>query len=137
MWKTALGTDTYPSTGIDFCPVLTKAVAKDLVMINIDVAQPGSVYLIVKQARELGYEGLIGGMTSAPDLVDVAGAEYAEGFCGCMANYDSPIYNEAAKDFDRAWREQYPGYGPLRRSSVAYISGSMCVFQAIETAGSI
>jgi len=121
----------------DLYPVLTKVIAKNPDMMYLSTISPGDAYLLVKQARELGYQGALGGPTSAPGLVEIVGAEYAEGFMAAEPNYDSPYYNEEARALAAEWQRRYPQMGPLTRAPIAFFRGAMCLFQAMEDAGSV
>lgn len=62
---------------IDFMPFLTKVLAKNPDMITCGGAPPGSIALIAKQARGMGYKGIISNVSpvSAYDMVPVVGKE--------------------------------------------------------------
>ena len=60
-----LSDDFYERTVKDFYPALTKILEKKPDLIHTSASAPGTVPLIVKQARELGYKGLFLGIQGA------------------------------------------------------------------------
>src|SRR5690606_28076133 len=66
---------------VDFVPLLTRIMAKRVDAIELDGNSPTTAGLLVKQARELGFEGKIirTGGPATQDIVNVAGKEAAEG----------------------------------------------------------
>ncbi len=68
----------------DFTPFVTRMLAREPDLIDTTPSTPSSCALIVKQAREMGYAGLLFSCTppEAAVLRVAAGVEYAEGFIG-------------------------------------------------------
>jgi len=66
---------------VDFVPLLTRIMASGVDAIELDGNSPTTAGLIVKQAREIGYTGLIirTGGPATQEIVNVAGKDAAEG----------------------------------------------------------
>jgi branched-chain amino acid transport system substrate-binding protein len=102
----------------DFYPVLTKIVAHNPDLISTGATGPGISALIIKQARELGFTGKFVSPTGsdAPTILEVAGAEAAEGliFSG-TSNYLPIGYTDTMTKVCEAYIAKYdqqdPWYG--------------------------
>jgi len=118
----------------DFYPFLTKALKSNPDYLHCKVP-PGSVALIVKQSRELGYKGHIGYPTSMPgDMAkwqDIAGVEASKGFVGIMVSPEesSPLGVEQDRYYDR----NCPNF---KSTDMAYSMGPHILLTAIEKAQS-
>jgi len=82
------GAYTYGTT--DFYPQLIPLISKNPDLLDLGCAPPGDAALQIKQARELGYKGLImanciGGASNV--VVDIAGLQAAEGVIANGTNY--------------------------------------------------
>jgi len=124
---------------VDFYPILTPLVAKNPDAITL-AGGPGvgDQALVVKQARELGYTGLFLGANHGTEdtLVDVAGAEFAEGFMTNAAVYTSDLYPESVHQLYADFEQRYGGVPFGLTQYLAY--GAVMVYkQAMERAGSI
>ncbi len=118
----------------DFYPFLSKALKSNPDYLHCKVP-PGSVALIVKQSRELGYKGHIGYPTSMPGDIakwqDIAGIEASKGFVGIMVSPEesSPLGVEQ----DKAYEKNCPNF---RSTDMAYSMGPHILLMAIEKAQS-
>jgi branched-chain amino acid transport system substrate-binding protein len=119
----------------DFYPFLSKALKSNPDYLHCKVP-PGSVALVVKQSRELGYKGYVGYPTSMPGNLDkwqdIAGVEASKGFVGIMVSPEeySPIMVEEDKYFQK--------YCPTFKSTdLAYFIGPHVLLMAIEKAQSL
>ncbi len=88
----------------DFTPVLTKIVAANPDLIDTGSASAGPCALMVKQGRELGYEGLFytSYQPAAEVLAVAAGVENVEG----LIAVGGPIYQEGTPE-QRAFYQKY------------------------------
>jgi len=127
----------YPSGTADFYPVLTKVVAKNPDCVDFDGSSKGDIDLMIKQIRELGYEGLLAGPTHGDpqSAIDIAGAEYAEGFICNDPNYGSDVYPEAVRQLYAEFQELNPGR-PLALTTVMAYSTTFLYVQLFQAAGS-
>jgi len=102
----------------DFYPLLTRVLARNPDLIDFGSSTAGDVFLMVKQARELGYSGRT--MSLAPLAVNefcaVAGKKSAEGHIyNIMA---SPFMTEAARQYEKEYLKrfgQWDAYAPKAR----------------------
>ena len=76
-----VGKEFYERDRVDFVPLLTRLMGLDVDAIELNINAPSSAGLIVKQARDLGFEGLFirTGGPATQEIVNVAGKEAAEG----------------------------------------------------------
>ncbi len=88
----------------DFTPFLTKVLAGDPDLIDTCATVGGPLSLVIKQAREMGYEGLFytSYQPGAEVLVVGAGMENAEGVIAC----GGPIYQTGTPE-QRAFYQKY------------------------------
>jgi ABC-type branched-subunit amino acid transport system substrate-binding protein len=123
-----------PPNTKDFYPFPSKALKSNPDYLHCKVP-PGSVALIVKQSRELGYEGHIGYPTSMPGNIgkwqDIAGVEASKGFVGIMVSPEesSPLGVEQ----DKYYEKNCP---TLKSTDMAYTIGPHVLLLAIEKAQS-
>jgi len=108
-WETVY-TGYYEFGATDFSSLLVKALEYEPEAMDITSAPPGDATIIMKQARQLGYKGLIYtyGSQGDPKLqIELAGLENAAGkICWGI---DEGHYNEAMLK----WKDQYiEKYGP-------------------------
>lgn len=118
---------------VDMVPLLTRLLAKGVDAIELDGNAPGTAGLIVKQARELGFKGLIirSGGPATPEIVSVAGAAATEGM---LVNTPIDPTNTAVKSYGERYQAKYKkrmnGFSP------AFYDGAHMLFQAISSSGS-
>jgi len=142
MWKGAGGkiaAVAYYDRGTqDFTPAITKMMAK-----NPDAIFPmtaPSQHTIVKQARELGYKGMLMGWGGDPRLiVKVAGEKAANGYTMYFAPGDP--YGTTAPEGERAlmkrYLEKYGKDSPLTFYLEGYYDITMGLFKAMQAAGTV
>ena len=117
---------------VDMMPLLTRLMAKGVDAIELDGNAPGTAGLIVKQARELGFKGLIirSGGPATPEIVNVAGTSAANGM---LVNTPIDPANAAVKAYaDRyfaRYKKRMNGFSP------AFYDGTHMLLQAMTTAG--
>lgn len=128
----------YPGGTSDFYPVLTPVIAKNPDAIDFDGGSKGEIDLMVKQARELGYTGILAGAAHGDpqSTIDIAGEEFAEGFLCNDPDYSSDLYPESTQQLYAEFQRRHPGQPMALTTYLAY--GSVWLYaQAIEAAGSI
>jgi branched-chain amino acid transport system substrate-binding protein len=128
---------TYESGTIDFYPSLTTLVAKNPDAINIE-ASSGAQQLIIKQARELGYTGLIFAVAGSPPdpIIEGVGVKYAENYGTNFGNWVSAAYPEATRELAKDFYERYPGE-ILDDAVVSQYGKIMIIATGIEAAQSV
>lgn len=118
----------------DFRAILTKMLAQNPETFELDTAPPRTAGLIVRQARELGYKGnftKFGGF-DVQELVNAAGAEYAEGLVGItMAAPDTEVWKRLDGQFSKLHKAEMNDY------VVMFYDAANLLFSSIEKAGSI
>ncbi len=120
----------------DFTPILTKIVAKNPDLLDTGTASAGPVALMVKQGRELGYEGLFYTTYQPPAevLAAAAGLENAEGLIAAGGpNYQKGTPEEQAfyhKYVERFGEEAWGEAADLGRSWVEWITS---VFEEVDS----
>jgi branched-chain amino acid transport system substrate-binding protein len=124
-----------PPRTTDFYPFLSKALKSNPDYLYCRMP-PGSVALIVKQSRELGYKGQIGYSTSMPGNLekwqDIAGVEASIGFVAIM---DSPeVYSPLGMESNKYYEQHCPNF---KATDVSYTMGTHILLTAIEKAQSL
>lgn len=124
-----------PPRTTDFYPFLSNALKSNPDFVYCKLP-PGSVALVVKQSRELGYKGHIANPSSMPgDLgkwQSIAGVEASKGYIGIMVSPEesSPLGVENEKYF----KTHCPSF---ESTDLAYSIGPHILLQAIEKAQSL
>jgi branched-chain amino acid transport system substrate-binding protein len=128
----------YQRLSTEYYPVLTPMVAKNPDAISMEGSSAGDIDLIVKQARELGYKGLLISDTrgETSKTVEIAGLRATEGFITNAPDYSSALYSESVRKLYAEFQQRYPGMPLPVTTYLAY--GSVWLYvQAIEKASSI
>ena len=119
---------------VDFVPLLTRILASGVDAIELDGNAPTTAGLIVKQAREVGYTGLIvrTGGPATQEIVAVAGKEAAEGVY--VHTPIDPMLPSLAKHIERytkKYNEPMNGFSPF------WYDGVHMLFEAMQKAGTV
>ena len=122
----------------DFTPAITKLMAKKPDAI-FPMTAP-SQHTIVKQARELGYQGMLMGWGGDPRIiVKVAGKKAADGYNMYFAPGDP--YGTTAPEGERGimkrYLEKYGADSPLTFYLEGYYDITMGLFKAMQAAGTV
>jgi branched-chain amino acid transport system substrate-binding protein len=98
--------DTYEPGTTDFFPVMSKVIDGKPDQIVLSGVSPGDAPLLLKAARQLGYEGYITTETAhdIKILNEVAG-EYAEGFISVGGASSPEIASDYMNDFVKVYEE--------------------------------
>ncbi|QKH34353.1 ABC transporter substrate-binding protein [Achromobacter pestifer] len=119
---------------VDFVPLLTRMMARGIDAIELDGNSPATAGLIVKQARELGFEGRIvrTGGPATQEIVNVAGKQATEGML-----VHTPIDPQlpATKAYADRYAAKYKH--PMNGFSPAFYDGTQMLFEAMRRAGSV
>lgn len=119
---------------VDFVPLLTRMMARGIDAIELDGNSPATAGLIVKQARELGFEGRIvrTGGPATQEIVNVAGKQAAVGML-----VHTPIDPQLAAT--KAYADRYAAKykHPMNGFSPAFYDGTQMLFEAMRRAGSV
>jgi branched-chain amino acid transport system substrate-binding protein len=133
-----VGEEYYATGTVDFYPVLTKLLGRNPDFLNTGNCAPGDTALIVKQARELGYKGTIFSPSSCPVpvMLEVAGAQAAEGWIGNEADWSDPGLPKELRDLNAAFQTRFPGVPWSVATGLGHGSVELLT-AALERAGSI
>lgn len=121
----------------DFTPILTRILTKNPDMIDVGGSAVGSVGLIIKQARGLGFNGPINSpfLTTIDTMIQVAGPAAAENFFTADPDPYSPLMTQ---EFARARDLYVSRYGPPFGSLTVFFHDMQYAIKAgIEKAGSL
>jgi branched-chain amino acid transport system substrate-binding protein len=117
----------------DFGPLLTRMMARGAELLELDGNAPGEAGLMVKQARQLGFKGVIiqTGGPGLEEILRVAGT-FAEGFL----SYDLFDPNDpAVQGYVKGYRAKYEG--PIPGISVMYYNATRILHEAFKKANSV
>jgi branched-chain amino acid transport system substrate-binding protein len=92
----------------DFTPMLRKIILQKVDGLDFCSSPPGSVGLMVKQARELGWQGTVTdwGGAPTPTVREIAGPQAFEGGYLVCGYFEEP-FPPAISDFKKKWIEKY------------------------------
>jgi len=126
--------DYFERGTVDFMPILNKVFALKPDVLNLDGSNPGDCGLIVKQARQMGYKGMIikVGGPGTPEMLKVAGKDFMEGFIYYSPiNPDDPKIQEITKKYNAKFPPPMNGFTPQ------FYDGTLWLFEAIKKAGTL
>jgi branched-chain amino acid transport system substrate-binding protein len=123
--------ETHMEGDKDMTPQLTKIIAAKPDLIWVSNVYPETA-TIVRQARGLGYAGLILGSDGAysPELIKIAGKENAEGVM-CWAPFFPGSTEPTVKKYVEAYKAKYNGEVPDAYGSLAYDAAGV-ILTALE-----
>ena len=118
----------------DLTPILTKILSTQPNIIETDGSAPVDVGLVVKQARQLGFKGIISkiGGPGTGEVIRVAGAEYSEGF---LYQTTSDLADPKAKHLQDAFAAKYKD--PFNALLIPAYDISLMLFEAIAKTQSL
>jgi branched-chain amino acid transport system substrate-binding protein len=123
-----------PPNTTDFYPFLTKALKSNPDYLHCKMP-PGSVALVIKQSRELGYKGHVGYPTGMPSGLEkwqgIAGVEASKGFIAITSAPEE--YTPLGLEADALIEKMCPQYG---LGDIAYSMQPHILMIAIEKAQS-
>lgn len=129
--------DLYERGTVDFYPLLNKMLPKKPDWFDLSGSAPGDQGLMLKQVRELGYEGGASTPTGIdPDnLIKIAGAKAVEGYMGPNLDFDGPFATKEEKAFEKKYVDKYgPPFNPI---ALSFYYPLYILQQGIEQANSI
>ena len=125
-------TEMYDRGTKEFTPLLTRMIAQNVDVFDLNSNAPGEAGLLVKQARAVGYKGLIWqvGGPSVEEIMSVAGP-LAEGFLSLeVAEFSTP----RGKQFEQMYHKKWSG---VINQAPAWYSATKDLFEAIRRAGTL
>ena len=118
----------------DFFPLLTKMMARNPDILELDGNSPGDCGLIVKQARQMGFKGMIAkvGGPVTEELVKIAGKENVEGSI-IFVPFDpkDPKIEAFMKRYEAKYHARMNSFLP------SFYDATKVLFHAIERAGTV
>ena len=124
--------DFYERGSKEFSPLITRMMAAGIDGFDMNFNAPGEAGLMLKQARQIGFDTQIFQMggPSVPEIIEVAGKQ-AEGFVSYeMFDFDAPT----AQPFVKAYGAKY-GAGIINSQTPAFYNATKILFEAIRRAG--
>lgn len=119
---------------VDFVPMLTRMMARGIDAIELDGNSPATAGLIVRQARELGFEGKIirTGGPATQEITNVAGKAAVQGMF-----VHTPVDPQLAstKAYGDAYAAKYKT--AMNGFSPAFYDGTRMLFEAMRRAGTV
>jgi branched-chain amino acid transport system substrate-binding protein len=117
----------------DFASLLTRMMSRGVDIFELNSNAPGEAGLLVKQAKQLGFDGVMiqTGGPGIDEVIKVAGAQ-ADGFL----SYD--IFNPedpSAQAFVKAYEAKYDG--PINAYAPIMYNAAKLLFEAMRRAGSL
>jgi branched-chain amino acid transport system substrate-binding protein len=116
----------------EFTPLLTRMIAQNVDLFDLNSNAPGEAGLLLKQARQAGFKNMIWqvGGPSVDEIVGVAGP-LAEGFLSYETfDFSAP----QAQKFEKAYHAKWDGI--INAQAPGWYSAAKILFKAIENAGS-
>lgn len=111
--------DTYQNDTRDFTPVLTPIVALKPDLLVLSGVAPANAPLLIRAARELGYEGLISTETAQDAKVIEEGAgELANGFISVGGASTPEIASDRMKEFVERYTKMFGEYNDESNTKV-------------------
>lgn len=111
--------DTYQNDTRDFTPVLTPIVALKPDLLVLSGVAPANAPLLIRAARELGFEGLISTETAQDAKVLEEGAgEYANGFISVGGASTPEIASDTMKEFVARYTKMFGEYNDESNTKV-------------------
>jgi branched-chain amino acid transport system substrate-binding protein len=124
----------FERTLTDFNPVLLRILANQPDIISVNAAPAGSVGLIIKQARELGFKGrfIHIGQVDTSVVAKIAGEASVEGMW--VHGFVQTPLPESVK----SWQERYTkNYGEWNATSIDFVNPAFAFVAAVKKAQSL
>lgn len=125
-------TDTFDRGTQEFVPLMTRMMAQGVDLFDLNSNSPGDAGLMLKQARQAGYKGLIWevGGPAVAEIMAVAGP-LADGFMSLeVFDFSSPVGQKFADDYHKQWPGVINAQAPL------WYNTAKILFEAVHRAGS-
>jgi branched-chain amino acid transport system substrate-binding protein len=123
--------DTYQNDARDFTPVLTPVVKLKPDLLVLSGVAPGNAPLLIRAARELGYQGLISTETAQDAKVLEEGAgELANGFISVGGASTPEIASDAMKEFVQRYTKKFGEYNDESNTKVYALEYILDTLQA-------
>lgn len=127
-------TEFFERNSVDFVPILTRALAGKVDAIELSGMSPTTAGLVVKQSRELGFNGLIirTGGPATQEIINVAGKQASEGlYLHMPMNPSDPALVAFKKKFEATYNHPMNGFAPF------FYDGFNMMLQAMRNAKTV
>ena len=124
----------FERTLTDFNPVLLRMLAQNPDIISVNASPAGSVGLIIKQARELGFKGrfIHIGQVDTSVVAKIAGKENIEG------TWVHGFVQAPLPESVKSWQERYTKkYGEWNATSIDFTNPALAFIAAVKKAQSL
>lgn len=124
-------TDSFDRGTQEFVPLITRMMAQGVDLFDLNSNSPGDAGLMLKQARQAGYKGLVWqvGGPAVAETMAVAGP-LAEGFMSLeVFDFSSPAGVKFADDYHKQWPGVINAQAPL------WFNTTKILFEALRRAG--
>jgi branched-chain amino acid transport system substrate-binding protein len=124
-------TDSFDRGTQEFVPLITRMMAQGVDLFDLNSNSPGDAGLMLKQARQAGYKGVVWqvGGPAVAETMAVAGP-LAEGFLSLeMFDFTSPAGQKFTDDYHKQWPGLVNAQTPL------WYNAARILFEAIHRAG--
>jgi len=125
--------ESYERGTKEFMPLLTRMLAQNVDLLDLNSNAPGEAGLLLRQARQVGFKKMVWqvGGPSVDEIVSIAGAG-ANGFL----SYDVFDFNDpSAKAFIDAYRARWSGV--INAQTPGWYNATKILFKAMQEAGSL
>jgi branched-chain amino acid transport system substrate-binding protein len=125
-------TDSFDRGTQEFVPLITRMMAQGVDLFDLNSNSPGDAGLMLKQARQAGYKGLIWevGGPAVAEIMQVGGP-LADGFLSLeVYDFTSPAGQKFADEYHKHWPGVINAQAPL------WYNATKILFEAIRRAGS-
>lgn len=125
-------TEMYERGTKEFTPLITRMISQNVDLFDLNSNAPGEAGLMLKQARQAGYDKMIWqvGGPSVDEVIAIAGP-LAEGFIS-FDTFDFSM--PEAEGFVKAYRSKWDGV--INAQTPIWNNAAKVLFKALETAGS-
>jgi branched-chain amino acid transport system substrate-binding protein len=116
----------------EFAPLITRMMAQNVDLFDLNSNAPGEAPLLLKQARQAGFKGMIWqvGGPSIEETIEVAGP-FAEGFLSYSTfDFSSP----QAQNFIKAYRAKW-GDAVINGQTPGWYNATRILFESLQRAG--
>jgi branched-chain amino acid transport system substrate-binding protein len=124
-------TDSFDRGTQEFVPLITRMIAQGVDLFDLNSNSPGDAGLMLKQARQAGYKGLVWqvGGPAVAEIMAVAGP-LAEGFLSLeVFDFTSPAGTKFADDYHKQWP------GVINAQTPLWYNTAKILFEAVHRAG--
>lgn len=132
-----LASELFERGTLDFIPILTRMLREKPDIIELANLAPADSGMLIKQARQLGFKGILvqlGGGANLPEVLNIA-KEHAEDFV-TYANFNQADPGVGVQKWIEAYKKKYPNER-INDFCPIFYSGAKMLFDLIEQENSL